>query len=42
VGFSGLYQVNVTVPPGIETGDSVAVVLTINGTSSKPVTMAVR
>jgi uncharacterized protein (TIGR03437 family) len=41
-GFAGLYQVNVTVPPGIAPGDNVPVILTVDGASSPPVTVAVQ
>ncbi len=41
-GFAGLYQVNLTVPPGVAAGDSVEVVLTVADVSSPPVTIAVR
>ncbi len=41
-GFTGLYQVNVTVPAGVEPGDQVPVVVTIGGISSPPVQIAVR
>ncbi len=41
-GFVGLYQVNVTVPPGTPAGASVPVTLTINGRVSNTVTIAVR
>ena len=41
-GYAGLYQVNVVVPAGITTGDSVPVVLSVAGQDSPPVTMAVR
>ena len=37
----GLYQVNVQVPAGSPTGDAVPLVLTIGGTQSNPVTIAV-
>jgi len=41
-GFAGLYQVNVRVPTGVPTGDQVALVLTVAGQNSSPVTVAVR
>jgi uncharacterized protein (TIGR03437 family) len=41
-GFVGLYQVNVTVKPGVTPGNQVPVVITAAGQSSKPVTIAVR
>jgi uncharacterized protein (TIGR03437 family) len=41
-GFTGLYQVNATVPEGVTAGDQVPVVLTVAGRSSPPVTIAVR
>ena len=40
-GYPDLYQVNATVPPGVPAG-SAAVVLTIAGQSSPPVTMVVK
>ena len=40
-GDPGLYQVNVIVPSGIATGDSVPVQITIAGQSSQTVTMSV-
>ena len=40
--YAGLYQVNVTVPPGITPGPSVPVVLTGAGLSSPPVTVAIQ
>jgi uncharacterized protein (TIGR03437 family) len=39
-GFAGLYQVNLTVPSGVTPGDSVPLLLSVAGTSSVPVTMA--
>jgi uncharacterized protein (TIGR03437 family) len=41
-GFTGLYQVNATVPEGVTAGNRVPVVLTVAGRSSPPVTIAVR
>ncbi len=41
-GAAALYQVNLTVPEGVEPGDAVPVVLTVAGVSSPPVTIAVR
>lgn len=41
-GFTGLYQVNVTVPSGVPTGDQIPVVLTSGTFFSPPVTIAVR
>jgi uncharacterized protein (TIGR03437 family) len=41
-GYSGLYQVNAIVPPGIASGDAVEVIIQIAGQSSPPVTMAIR
>ena len=41
-GAAGLYQVNVTIPTGVPTGDAVPVVLTIGGAASNTVTIAVR
>ena len=41
-GFAGLYQVNAVVPAGVAAGSQVPVVLTTNGQSSPPVTMAIR
>lgn len=40
-GFIGLYQVNVQVPAGVQTGSAVPVQLTINGVQSNTVTIAV-
>jgi uncharacterized protein (TIGR03437 family) len=39
--YAGLYQVNVAVPPGIQPGASVPVVLTMGPLSSPPVTIAI-
>ena len=41
-GFPGLYQVNLLVPAGIVTGDTVPVSITVAGQTSATVTMAVR
>jgi uncharacterized protein (TIGR03437 family) len=41
-GFTGLYQINLSVPAGVAPGGSVPVVLNIAGQSSVPVTIAVR
>ena len=41
-GFTGLYQINATVPHDVSAGDAVPVVLTVEGLSSPAVTMAVR
>jgi len=41
-GYAGLYQVNVVVPGGITTGDTVPVVLSVAGQTSPSVTVAVR
>lgn len=41
-GFVGLYQVNVQVPVGTPSGDSVPVTLSIGGSTSNTVTMAVQ
>ena len=41
-GFAGLYQVNVTVPAGIAATPSAPVVLTVDGQSSVPVTVAIK
>jgi adhesin/invasin len=41
-GFVGLYQVNVVVKPGTPTGNSVPVVITAAGQSSKPAMISVR
>jgi uncharacterized protein (TIGR03437 family) len=40
-GFPGLYQVNAVVPPGVS-GDAVAVVVSVAGQTSPPVTMAIQ
>lgn len=41
-GFVGLYQVNAQVPSSVTPGNAVAVVVTVNGTASNTVTMAVQ
>jgi uncharacterized protein (TIGR03437 family) len=41
-GSVGLYQVNVTLPPGITTGNSVPIVLSTAGQSSPPVGLAIQ
>jgi uncharacterized protein (TIGR03437 family) len=41
-GFSGLYQINATIPAGITGGDAVAVQLQVAGQTSEPATIAVR
>lgn len=41
-GFVGLYQVNVTVPPGTPAGSAIFVSLIINGKAANTVTIAVR
>ena len=41
-GYAGLYQINAVVPAGITTGDAVPVVLSVEGQTSPPVTIAVR
>jgi uncharacterized protein (TIGR03437 family) len=41
-GFSGLYQVNMTVPGGVTPGGAVPLVLTVAGIASQPVSMAIR
>ncbi len=41
-GFTGLYQVNLTIPRGVARGDRVPLVVTIDGRSSQPVTLAIR
>jgi uncharacterized protein (TIGR03437 family) len=39
----GLYQLNVTVPAGVPSGDAIPVIITVNGKSSPPsVTMAIQ
>ncbi len=41
-GFVGLYQINVTVPVGVEIGDTVPLFLDINGLASNRVTLAIK
>ena len=41
-GFAGLYQVNAQVPAGAPTGGTVAVAITIGGSTSNAVTIAVK
>ena len=41
-GFVGLYQLNLQVPPGVEPGPAVTLVLLQNGAPSNTVTLAVR
>jgi uncharacterized protein (TIGR03437 family) len=41
-GFPDLYQVNVTIPSGVGSGNAVPVVLTIAGQSSPPATVSIR
>jgi uncharacterized protein (TIGR03437 family) len=41
-GFTGLYQINATVPAGVSIGDSVPVVVSVSGRPGPPVTIAVR
>jgi uncharacterized protein (TIGR03437 family) len=41
-GFTGLYQVNVVVPQGVQTGNQVPIVLSVSGQQSPPVTIAVK
>lgn len=41
-GFTGLYQVNVVIPQGVEPGDSVPVVISAADRPGHPVTIAVR
>jgi uncharacterized protein (TIGR03437 family) len=41
-GFSGLYQINATVPPGVAPGGAVPVLLQVAGQTSEPATIAVR
>jgi uncharacterized protein (TIGR03437 family) len=40
--FVGLYQVNVIVPTGVQSGSAVPVVMTLNGAFSNTVTMAIQ
>ena len=41
-GFVGLYQINVTIPPGVPSGDAVPLVLTIGSVRSNTVTIAIQ
>jgi uncharacterized protein (TIGR03437 family) len=41
-GIAGLFQVNITIPPGVAAGSDVPVVITIGQVSSPPVTIAVK
>ena len=41
-GYVGLWQINVTIPPGTPAGATVPVRVVINGTPSNTVTVAVR
>ncbi len=41
-GFAGLYQVNVTIPAGVQSGSAVPVVLTMNGVASNTATIAIQ
>jgi len=41
-GFTGLYQVNVRVPDAVPAGATVPLVISINGRTSPPVTIAVQ
>jgi adhesin/invasin len=41
-GFLGLYQINAVVPPDVQPGDAVPVVITVGGQSIPQVTIAVR
>jgi uncharacterized protein (TIGR03437 family) len=41
-GSVGLYQVNVTVPVGVQTGNTVPVFLTIGAATSNPVMIAIQ
>jgi uncharacterized protein (TIGR03437 family) len=41
-GFVGLYQVNATVPAGVTAGANVPVILTTEGSSSVPITVAIQ
>ena len=41
-GYAGLYQVNLTVPPGITPGPGVPVVLTMGALASPPVTVVIK
>ncbi len=41
-GFVGLYQVNVAVPPGVQSGNAVPVVISLNGAQSNTATIAIQ
>ncbi len=41
-GYAGLYQVNATVPQGVQSGSSVPVAITIDGQTSPPITIAIK
>jgi uncharacterized protein (TIGR03437 family) len=41
-GFTGLYQINATIPAGVVVGNAVPVVIAVGPNQSPPVTMAVR
>jgi len=41
-GFAGLYQVNVILPPGVDPGAAVEVVMTVDGQAAPAVTIAVK
>jgi uncharacterized protein (TIGR03437 family) len=41
-GFSGLYQINATIPPGVGPAGAVPVQLQVAGQTSEPATIAVR
>lgn len=41
-GFPGLYQINVAVPSGVQTGNAVPVTITVAGQTSPAVTMAIQ
>ena len=40
-GFAGLYQINATVPPGVQPGTAIDVIVTVYGVASPAVTIAV-